>query len=96
MKTITKKFDLPCMDGSQNSFYGKAIVCETWNGVKILKSYETIVAYIDYAGLHKTWNGYSRTTMLHVNNFLLFYGLKKINKKEWVNMDTELKPFVIF
>lgn len=50
MTTMT----LNCLD-SRKSFYGKAEVITTDNG-KYLRSYNTIVCYLDDFGIfHKTW-----------------------------------------
>ena len=66
---MRKEYRLKPYD-SHKSFYGKAVVIET-NGYAMLKSYETIVAYIDKAGsFHRTWDGYSATTMRHINAFI--------------------------
>lgn len=78
-----KVFELPCMD-SRKSFYGKAKVIECKNGVKLLQSYNTIVCAIDENGeFARLWDGYSVTTMRHVNSFLSFYGLDGGGKAYW-------------
>lgn len=71
----------------QKSYYGKAKIWES-NGYIILRSYNTdVCAYNPTTNdFGKLWNGYSRTTMNHINDFRLQYGLKALNKKEWENL----------
>lgn len=81
-----KEFELPCMD-SHKSFYGKALVIECKQKGIFLQSYDTIVCGIDKNNQFiKLWDGYSVTTMRHVNSFRLFNNLPAMNKKEWDNM----------
>lgn len=84
------KYELIPHNG-RKSFYGKAIVTEL-DGSKTLTSYTTNVARIDKEGhFIKLWNGYSATTMNHVNAFRIMNGLNTLSKKEWESMETE-KP----
>ena len=77
MKETTLKATL------QKSYYGKAKVIER-EGETFLKSYETEVAKIDKGGnFVKLWNGYSCTTMNHINDFRTLYGFDTLNKKGW-------------
>ena len=65
------EFELPCYDG-RKSFYGKALVIETENG-RYLRSYDTIICFLSYGGsFTKLWDGYSVTTMRHINSFMNF------------------------
>lgn len=81
-----KRFDLPCLDGHK-SFYGKAIVEELPEKHEIrLYSYGVHVASIAMGTIHKTYDGYSRTTLRHVNSFCKFYLRPTISKKEWEDM----------
>lgn len=85
------KYEIIPQNG-RKSFYVKAIVTEE-NGNKILTSYTTDVARIDAQGhFARLWNGYSATTMNHVNSFRIMNGLNPISKKEWESMVTEKKP----
>lgn len=59
------------------------------NGVKYLVSYETIVASITDNRLHRHWNGYSATTMNHVNSFARLFNVENAGKKTWETMDVE-------
>lgn len=82
-------FELPCMD-SRKSFYGKARVIECSNGEKLLQSYETIVCKIDASGrVIRLWEGYSATTMRHINSFLSFYGIPEGGKAYWDKLPIE-------
>lgn len=81
------KYELFPMNG-RKSFYGKAIVTEE-DGEKVLTSYTTEVAKIDKKGRFiKLWDGYSLTTMNHINAFRIMYGLKAISKNEWLAIPT--------
>lgn len=81
-------YELPCLD-RRKSFYNKAKVREE-NGNKELISYVTTVCSIDSnGGFHRLWDGYSATTMRHVNSFRMMNGLKAISKDEWDEMEVE-------
>lgn len=88
MKTTNyKTFDLSPVRG-QKSFYGKAKVIETWDAT-ILKSYDTIVCSFDREGFHRHWDGYSATTMKHINAFLDVLNLDGGGKKWWTEKAVE-------
>ena len=72
---------------SQKDFYGKANVI-TEGGQTKLKSYSTIVAVKENNTI-KVRGYYSKTTAIHINEFLLQNGGKKLNKKEM-----ELEPTI--
>jgi hypothetical protein len=76
---------------NQKSFYGKAIVTES--DYISLKSYETIVCYIHLGEFRRTWNGYSATTMKHINTFIDAYGYSGGGKAWWENLPVEVFPF---
>lgn len=82
------KTELKPIYNNQKSFYGKATVSQ-YNGKIILTSYTTDVCYIDSEGFHRLWNGYSVTTMNHINEFLQQNGLEKLLKKEWLALPIE-------
>lgn len=65
---------------SQKDFYGKANVIVEGGETK-LKSYSTIVAVKENNTI-KVRGYYSKTTAIHINEFLLQNGGKKLNKKE--------------
>lgn len=88
MSKIYKTFDLPVVNGRGKSFYGKAKVSEFDNGDIELTSYNTIVCRIHKGKFQKLWNGYSATTMRHINSFLDFYGVEGGGKAWWNNLKT--------
>lgn len=55
-----------------------------------LYSYGTHVATITNSGeFVKNWNGYTRTTMTHVNKFRECNGMDKLTGKQWRELPTE-------
>lgn len=69
---------------TQKSYYGKALVKECEDGTVILQSYLTDVLKIENGKLIKIWNGYSATTMKHINDFCMLFGFPTFNKKSWL------------
>lgn len=54
-----------------------------------LQSYDTVVLCYDTttSTIKKMWEGYSVTTMKHINKFIEnFTNLKSLNKKSWLTM----------
>ena len=73
---------------SQKDFYGKANVIVEGGQTK-LKSYSTIVAVKENNTIKvKGW--YSKTTAIHINEFLRQNGVSSLTKKEM-----ELEPTII-
>ena len=68
-------------------FNGRAVIIPIENGY-ILKSYYTEVAAIVGGSFFKLWEGYSVTTMKHINAFRDYFGLNHIGKREWIEMVT--------
>lgn len=69
---------------SQKSYYGKARVTYYNDGSCILTSYDTDVCKIDKGNnFVKLWDGYSRTTMKHINSFLALIDYTVDGKKDW-------------
>ena len=64
----------------QNDFYGKANVIVEGGQTK-LKSYSTIVAVKENNTI-KVRGYYSKTTAIHINEFLKQNGAKSLSKKE--------------
>ena len=83
------KNKLNTVNDSANSFYGKAKVIEYEGGTKILESYKTKVVKLAKNGtIKRLWDGYSMTTLRHVNEFLAQNGInKKLTKKDWMEME---------
>lgn len=77
-----RKYDIDPISG-QKSFYGKAHG-RTERGANILRSYDTDVCRIDAAGrFYRMWDGYSATTLKHVNAFRALFGLEPLKKSDW-------------
>ena len=84
-----KKFKLIPTRG-QKSFYGKAWVIITDDGETILRSYTTDVCKIDAAGRFvRLWDGYSVTTMNHINSFIETFKIDGGGKKWWLSLPCE-------
>lgn len=65
----------PCRDDGALSFYGKALIIEDEDYIK-LKSYETIVSVFDKTYNSVKINGYySMTTGRHIRSFLEYLGV---------------------
>ena len=79
---MSRKYYLDPVD-SRKSFYGKCFVTEYPDGRMVLTSYETEVAEIVAGKFYRLWNGYSATTMRHVNSFLAYAGINEGGKKFW-------------
>jgi len=68
---------------NKKSFYGKCKVIETAAG-RYLQSYNTIICFISYGGTFvKLWDGYSATTMRHINAFMEFIRWNECGGKAW-------------
>lgn len=69
----------------QKSYWGRAYVEETDDSYTLL-SYGRPVIRINKSQdwyVYKLWNSYSRTTMLHINDFLMQHNKRKMCKKLW-------------
>ena len=76
----------PNINDGNLSYYRKARVIEWEDGWSALISYNTIVALIspsDFAMFYRTWDGYSPTTMKHINTFRTDYDFSPIGKQQW-------------
>lgn len=82
-----KTFDLPAMHDRAKSFYNKAVVTEHDNGDIELRSYNTIVCRIRNGKFERLWDGYSATTMRHINAFVDFYGIEGGGKAWWTKLE---------
>lgn len=72
---------------NRKSFYGKAQVIEQDNGNIELQSYDTIVARIRNGNFERLWDGYSATTMNHINSFLDTFGIRGGGKSWWMSLE---------
>ena len=70
-----------------DDFGGRALVIPTESGY-ILKSYYTNVCEIKNNKFIKLWQGYSNTTLKHINIFRSFLGLSGLSKREWIELET--------
>lgn len=83
-----KEYELPAT--CQKSYYGKARVIEDNNGEIFLRSYDTLVAYVNKNGdFVRLWHGYSATTMKHINDFLRLFDIPGGGKKWWKSLPVE-------
>ena len=72
----------------RKSFNHKAMIGRNRLGGYTLFSYGTPVAESDAEGrLRKLWDGYSLTTMTHVNSFCAWIGHPSMTKSEWIDME---------
>lgn len=67
---------------TQKSYYKKAYVLKDGNNL-FLRSYNTIVCGIVNGKFLRYWDGYSSTTMKHVNDFRVQHELNRLSKKDW-------------
>lgn len=74
-------------NNGRKSFYGKARVIERENGDIELLSYDTIVARVRQGRFEKLWDGYSMTTMSHINAFIDAMGIEGGGKAWWVALE---------
>lgn len=83
-------YELIPMYSRNKSFYKKANVVEFADGWKALYSYTTLVCEIDPDGnFHRTWSGYSATTMKHVNDFMVQNGFGGCGAERWRSFPVE-------
>lgn len=59
------------------------------SGGYILTSYYTEVCAVIDGTFRRLWDGYSVTTLKHINLFCDFLGLKGFNKRSWIETKTE-------
>ena len=81
-------YELKTIYDSHVSFNRRAFVAEDWTYHRyVLISYNTIVCeWNPYDGFIRYWDGYSSTTMRHINEFRRQHGLQSINKKTWEDL----------
>ncbi len=87
---IVKSWELKAT--SQKSFYKKTYVLEDEKGNLFLQSYGTIVCGIINGIFKKFWDGYSRTTQTHVNDFRKSNGMETLSKKDWESLSVDTDP----
>lgn len=87
--------DLHPLYTNQKSFYGKAKFGVVRDGADMhicLRSYDTNVVsvFVDANGVpfvKKLWNGYSATTLRHVNELLMQHDFPKLSASAWRAME---------
>lgn len=88
MENNVKVYALTPDVSNRYSFYNRAFIIELPNGVRLLKSYDTIVCGVNTRGhFFRLWNGWSATTARHIDAFKrTFVGGYGIGKKSWQEM----------
>ena len=74
-----------------DGFGGRALIIPDGNKL-ILRSYYTDVCEFDLKTekFTRLWNGFSVTTLKHVNIFRRFLALNTLSKREWIELNTEV------
>ena len=88
-------YELKPFHTNQKSFYGKAKVAVSYNGDGmglVLESYDTqvVIVKIEKGGMPsimRLWDGYSATTMRHVNELLMQEDFPKLSARAWRAME---------
>lgn len=92
---VNFSYDLSPIYTRQKSFYGKAKVYAYEHGSDncyTLLSYGTAVVSV-YVGpdniphIKRLWDGYSATTIRHVNELLMQQGFPKLSARAWRSME---------
>ena len=81
-KEAKKEKEAFTLDG----FGNRALVIPTDNGF-VLQSYYTEVAKIVDGKFYRLWDGFSTTTLKHVNIFRRHYGFDTLSKREWIELE---------
>lgn len=90
-----ENYELRPLCTNQKSFYGKANVVKAYNGddaCYTLRSYDTVVVSMFVVAngtpyVKKLWNGYSATTMRHINEMLMQHDFPKLSARVWCAME---------
>lgn len=81
---------------NQKTFCGKACVTvvkyDNGGALYMLRSYDTTVVAVDISPdgtpfVKKLWNGYSATTLRHVNELLMQLNFPKLSARAWRAME---------
>lgn len=88
-------YELKPFHTNQKSFYRKAMVTVSYNDgdmYLVLQSYDTNVVMVKIAKggmphVQKLWDGYSATTMRHVNELLMQEDFPKLSARAWRAME---------
>ena len=79
LKQAKNKYNAFTVDGLTD----RAVIIPTDSGF-MLRSYNTIVCKYYNGVFFKSWDGYSHTTMKHINAFRKYLNLAPLSKKEWI------------
>ena len=82
-KELKKEKNAFALDG----FGGRALVIPMESGDVVLQSYYTAVAVIRNGRFIKLWDGYSNTTLKHINEFRRHYNMSALSKREWIELN---------
>ena len=82
-KELKKDKNAFALDG----FSGRALVIPMESGDVVLQSYYTAVAVIRNGRFIKLWDGYSNTTLKHINEFRRHYNMSALSKREWIELN---------
>ena len=84
--------ELKSIHNHQKSFYGKARIFRKKDRIYLI-SYNTIVGFVDneHYILHRLWGDYSKTTLIHVNEFVKQFIRSDlfISASDWRKMEVE-------
>ena len=83
-----REYYLDPIGDCRKSFYGKASVIEADDGI-YLRSYSTLVCKIVNEKFVRLWDGYSATTMRHINSFLYKFNIEGGGKAWWDKQPVE-------
>ena len=83
-----KGYNLKPIYANCKSFYGKAKVTDLGDLI-LLQSYKTTVCAIKDGRFIRIWNGYSATTMRHINEFIAQNDIPGGGKKWWDDLTVE-------
>lgn len=72
---------------SLEGFNNRAVIIPTETGA-ILRSYYTNVCEIKDGEFLKLWEGFSVTTLKHINAFRKHFQLESLSKREWIELKT--------
>lgn len=87
LRDLRKEYRNDLHDNNGYKITDRAIVIAHNHGT-MLKSYYTIVCAIVDGVFYKTWEGFSSTTMKHINTYRLHNNLPALSKHDWVMMPT--------
>ena len=90
-KTELKHFIKATKGTRLKGFNGKAVIIEDkrpGHESYILQSYKTDVCMIKNGNFVKLWEGYSSTTLKHINIFRAWAGLPALSKYDWIMLET--------